>query len=333
MAIKKTDNGRWRVDVEPIKGRRFRKTFDTKGEALRFEAHIKKQTYNPEWLPVKKDVRRVSELVQLWYDLHGINLTDHKKMLSRLRRLAVALGDPVAQNLSPSDFIAYRNQRLQSSISGKTLNVELGFLRSVFNELYRLEQINYKNPLELVKPLRLQEQELTFLSKDQVKQLLASAREKTLNPHIYSLCLICLHTGSRWSEAESVSPDKLKSGRIVFSNTKSYKVRAVPVSKDLIAHLRKHWRKHGPFTSSLPTFNRVLERSGLVLPEGQASHVLRHTFASHFVQNGGNILTLQKILGHSSLMMTMRYAHLAPDHLQEAVTLNPCADFDTLATP
>lgn len=62
-----------------------------------------------------------------------------------------------------------------------------------------------------------------------------------------------------------------------------------------------------------------------MLPKGQASHALRHTFASHFIQNGGNILTLQKILGHSSLAMTMRYVHLAPEHLAEAVKLNPIA--------
>jgi site-specific recombinase XerD len=46
-------------------------------------------------------------------------------------------------------------------------------------------------------------------------------------------------------------------------------------------------------------------------------------FASHFIQNGGNILTLQKILGHSSLAMTMRYAHLSPDHLSDAVRFGP----------
>lgn len=55
-------------------------------------------------------------------------------------------------------------------------------------------------------------------------------------------------------------------------------------------------------------------------------HGLRHTFASHFIQNGGNILTLQKILGHSSLAMTMRYAHLAPDHLVDAVRLGPLSN-------
>ncbi|MEK6626508.1 MAG: site-specific integrase, partial [Bdellovibrionota bacterium] len=47
-------------------------------------------------------------------------------------------------------------------------------------------------------------------------------------------------------------------------------------------------------------------------------HDLRHTFASHFMMNGGNIYDLQKILGHSSLEMTQRYAHLAPEHLIKA---------------
>jgi site-specific recombinase XerD len=68
-----------------------------------------------------------------------------------------------------------------------------------------------------------------------------------------------------------------------------------------------------------------VDESGLTLPKGQLTHVLRHTFASHFMMNGGNILVLQKILGHANLTMTMRYAHLAPEHLQEAKTLNPLA--------
>ncbi|MBE7375274.1 tyrosine-type recombinase/integrase [Pseudomonas sp. AL-54] len=49
--------------------------------------------------------------------------------------------------------------------------------------------------------------------------------------------------------------------------------------------------------------------------------------ASHFIANGGNILTLQKILGHSSLAMTMRYAHLSPDHLQDVLAFGPAKDF------
>ncbi|KEQ16806.1 tyrosine-type recombinase/integrase [Endozoicomonas numazuensis] len=77
------------------------------------------------------------------------------------------------------------------------------------------------------------------------------------------------------------------------------------------------------FSPCYEAFKRVCRKVKIELPKGQLPHVLRHTFASHFVMNGGNILTLQKILGHQSLMMTMRYAHLAPEHLGEAAKFNP----------
>lgn len=48
-------------------------------------------------------------------------------------------------------------------------------------------------------------------------------------------------------------------------------------------------------------------------------HGLRHSMASHFMMAGGNILTLQKLLGHSSVAVTMKYAHLAPDFMREEI--------------
>jgi site-specific recombinase XerD len=50
------------------------------------------------------------------------------------------------------------------------------------------------------------------------------------------------------------------------------------------------------------------------------------------MMNGGNILTLQRILGHGSLIITMHYPHLASEHLQEAKNLNPLATVDTAKT-
>lgn len=75
--------------------------------------------------------------------------------------------------------------------------------------------------------------------------------------------------------------------------------------------------------SSLSSFGRALKASGIELPRGQRSHVLRHTFASHFMMNKGNILVLQRILGYSDLKMTMKYAKFDPDHFKEAALLNP----------
>ena len=333
MAIKKLDDGRWFVDIEPVKGKRFRKTVKTKAEALRFEAYCRanyQQLVSEQ--ANQRDKRDLLELIQLWYDLHGINLRDAKKTFSRLNLMAKALGNPTAQRLSAGQFIKYRNHRLEQGIKAKTLNTELGFLRSVYNELYSLEQIGYDNPLRLVKPLKLQEPALTFLTTAQIKILLDAARTKTLNPHVYAISLVCLNTGARWSEAEGLKSSSMRKGLVTFAKTKSGRVRSVPISSELAEFLLKHWARYGDFTPSLSSFNRVLERSKLVLPVGQASHVLRHSFASHFIQNGGNILTLQKILGHTSLAMTMRYAHLAPDHLQDAIRFNPCINIDILST-
>ncbi len=60
-------------------------------------------------------------------------------------------------------------------------------------------------------------------------------------------------------------------------------------------------------------FKRVLKKAGI--KSHFRFHDLRHSFASHFMMNGGNIYDLQKILGHTSLEMTQRYAHLSPGHL------------------
>ncbi|WP_081769042.1 tyrosine-type recombinase/integrase [Herbaspirillum sp. RV1423] len=55
------------------------------------------------------------------------------------------------------------------------------------------------------------------------------------------------------------------------------------------------------------------------------TRVLRHSYASHFMMDGGNILVLQRILGHADLKTIVHYAHFSPDHLQESLLLNPLA--------
>ena len=66
--------------------------------------------------------------------------------------------------------------------------------------------------------------------------------------------------------------------------------------------------------------NAAYRRAG-ISDIGQPTHVLRHTFASHFVMRGGSIPVLQKLLGHKNISMTMRYAHLSPEHKRQSVNL------------
>lgn len=332
MAIKQTKAGRWLVDIEPVKGQRFRKTFDTKGEALRFEAYTKAKVYSPGWKPKKADNRRMSELIHVWHKYHGQTLRNGKRFHSRLLAICKFWRDPIARKITAEHFSRYRAYRLEDGISARTVNNDLGFVRSFFNVLIDAQVIDFDNPVSAVKALKYQEKELSFLSPEQILELLHHCAGSG-NPHVIMLVQICLATGCRWSEAENLKQGSVKHNQLVFQGTKSFRVRSVPVSKELLADLRKHWKIHGDFTFSLSAFRRSLAKCSFTLPDGQASHILRHTFASHFVQQGGNLLVLQKILGHSTITTTMRYAHLAPGHLKEAVLLNPLFSFDTLSTP
>ena len=125
-------------------------------------------------------------------------------------------------------------------------------------------------------------------------------------------------------------PSRVKGGAVHFINTKSKRRRSIPIPipipLELEARILEHFKRHGLFTNCRNAFEAVM-KAGLELPAGQKAHVLRHTFASHFMANGGNILSLQKILGHSTLAMTMRYAHLAPGHLQDVLAFGPSRDF------
>ncbi|RZI43605.1 integrase [Herbaspirillum sp. HC18] len=328
MAIKKTESG-WLVDSQPggRGGRRFRKTFKTQAEAKTYEAWLKTQaTQNPEWAPEKKDLRKLSELIKLWFEHHGSGLESGEDTHARLKAMAAAMGDPIGANFKSSMFAEYRTQRLATGISANTLNREHAYLRSVFNELSRLGYWNKENPLAKLRQFKIQEAELSYLTLEQIDSLLGSLKASQ-NPHVLLITKVCLSTGARWSEGENLRLSQVRDGLIQYAKTKTGKVRAVPIQDDLSEELREHYKTQNLgeriFAPAYSAFREGIHRAGITLPDGQMTHALRHTFASHFMMNGGNILTLQRILGHANLTMTMRYAHLAPEHLLEAKNLNP----------
>lgn len=316
----KTKKG-WFVDFRPrgANSKRYRKTFSTKAEALRYKNHIL-VNYTEEWNNSKKDNRRMSELLEYWYIHFGKPLKTGREMRRSLNNMINLLGNPICSSLDTSRLVAYRASRLESGLSRNSMNREFAYLKSFFNELIRAKEYSGINPLAEIKQLKITETELSFLTLVQIRELIKEL-DNSKNKSVRFVSLICLATGCRWSEAEKLSSENVINGRVVFTDTKSGKNRAVPIDSEI---LESFSRKEGRlFESCYSAFKEAVSRCSFTLPNGQLTHVLRHTFASHFMMEGGNIIVLQRILGHANLTMTMRYSHFSPDHLEDAIKYNP----------
>jgi integrase len=328
-------NGKWTLDFYPEgkpKGKtskRIRKTFSTKGEALAYQNHILENGDNKPWIDGKVDRRTLLDLVTLWYDEHGITLDDGERRRSAMEFAYEKMGKPNAKEFDATMFSNYRKRRLSGEFSRtsridkvtpRTVNLELAYFRAVFNELKRLGHWKLENPLETIRAFKTEESEMAYLTKEQIGTLLQECKNSRAEC-LYDVVCICLATGARWKEAETLNAAQVTKYRVTYTKTKGNRNRSVPISKTLFDSLPQ---KNGAlFSSCYSAFRKAIKRSEIELPDGQLSHVLRHTFASHFMMNGGNIIVLQRILGHTDIKMTMRYAHFAPDHLEDAIRFNP----------
>ena len=332
MAVRKDETkGKWLAEAY-IEGKRKRKWFESKSEALRYYNAIKQENsplYKLITTQTHEEPMRLSELVQLWYDLHGQTLARGDMYREKLSLMAQAFGDIYAKDFTVEMFADYRKKRLNGEIVFKntkhrtqvkesTINFEHSSFKAMFNELKRFGKFKGENPLNGLKQFR--EKELIFLRGPEIDRLLNACAK--INNDLLLVVKLCLATGARWSEAVNMKSSQLIPHKVTFIKTKGGKNRTVPISKALYDELPK---KQGHlFKEATPfAFRQAIKMANIELPENQLTHVLRHSFASHFMMNGGNILVLKQILGHSDIQMTMVYSHFAPSHLESALTFNP----------
>lgn len=331
MAIKKLENGQWELNIKPggRQGKQIRKTYKTQAEAKGAEIYYRSQHQkNPEWVPPKKDNRRLKDLVKVWWTAHGQNLKSGEDTKNRLNALADYLKNPLAADFKSTDFTKYRAERLSAGLHATTANKEHAYLKAMFSELIRIGEWQKENPVQKIRMIKVQQQELTFLTKEQINELFESL-DKARNTDAILVTKVCLSVGARWGEAEKLTINQVRNG--ISLKGKNSKIRTIPISKKLNDEIKQHIKTKKIETGRIfedcyNTFREAIERTKIELPAGQLTHVLRHSFASHFMMEGGNILSLQKILDHQSLTMTMRYAHLSPDHMSDALRFNPLSE-------
>ena len=170
------------------------------------------------------------------------------------------------------------------------------------------------------------------LSQGEVAKLL----ERVESLKDLSILLLAYSGGLRVSEIAKLTVHDIDSARMVINirQAKGRKDRIVPLSPVLLHVLREYWRgdrptpprlfpaRHGSGCISTATIAHIVKkavrRAGIT--KRISAHSLRHTFATHHLEAGTNLKTLQMLLGHASLSTTSRYLHVSTEKLRAAKT-------------
>jgi len=237
--------------------------------------------------------------------------------------------------ITPLDIEKYKRER-REEVSPATVNRELSGLRNMYNRAIEWEMA-LKNPVKGVKFFREDEGRLRFLEKEEIKRLYDACPD-----YLKPIVALAISTGMRKGEILGLKWLDVDFRRkiITILKTKGQRKREIPIGlgiSRLLLRQRKYpdspyvfCREDGrPIGSFRKAFDRALKNAEI---EDFTFHDLRHTFASHLVMRGVDLKTVQEIMGHSSFLTTLRYAHLAQSHKRKAMELFDCR-MDTIWTP
>jgi integrase len=232
---------------------------------------------------------------------------------------------------------SYRKSKIdpksKRTLSAKTINNVLTVLRRMLVVARKRGLIASVPEFEWLKNVK---PEFDFLDYDEAERLVNAATGEWR-----TMILVALRTGMRHGELIGLRWEDvdLVAGRITVRQNivgghvgtpKSGKPREIPLGDEVRATLKAHRHLRGPLvfcTTAGNELDTVATRGPLWFACKKAGlrqigwHVLRHTFASHLVMRGATMTAVQELLGHSSIVITMRYAHLAPEAVRETVRL------------
>lgn len=251
-------------------------------------------------------------------------------------------------------------------ISQATVNRRMATIKGMFTKATDWNMANDATSKQVHKVKMFQESfsRGQFLSAEEIKALLdacssnvVSITGKTIQQkqsHLKPIIIFALNTGCRKEEILSLKWENvdLKHSFINMVKTKNGERRQIPINdtlREMLVGLTRRLDVPWVFFEVVHKLNRetgevkeIIKRFGDVKRsfitackkagiQDFVFHSLRHTFASHLVMSGIDLTTVSRLMGHKSLTMTLRYSHLAPNHLTSAVNvLNSSMSFSTI---
>lgn len=229
-------------------------------------------------------------------------------------------------DIQPLDVRRYIRARQKAGAAASTINKEIGLLSRAIRWGYQEWGVALENPVAGLKQ-REPEGRVRWLTQAQAAELVRQAGR--LGPragHLPALITLALHTGMRKGELLGLEWARVDfvHGLIYLEavHTKANRRRAIPINDPARAALQvRQGRAVGPLVFGgvkdvKRSFAHACQLAGIA---DFRFHDLRHTFASWLVQAGVPLTEVRDLLGHASIEMTERYAHLGPDRLRGAV--------------
>ncbi len=298
-------------------------------------------------LDVRREINfRMSALIDRYQQQYGVKKRSWKREKSILEGIRKEMGQLFVRELKDSAAVDgwYRKLTEEKGLTAGTAARHFNVMHHLLEKaatIWSKETGIDRNPADLVEVRRPNDERERYLTAEELPRLKAALDAKQyrkgtreINQTFHRLRLVvltALTTGMREAEIFGLErSDVLYREQLIAvrSKLKGGKVRYVPLVPELAAELRRWPATLGEDRLFPPqrgakgerqrvdrAFKTILKMAGV---EDFRFHDLRHTFASWYMMNGGDLYELAKILGHKNIKMTERYAKLAREHIARA---------------
>jgi integrase len=324
----------WRTDFI-LDGYRIRKYYRLKEEAVGYESNARSDFQRLKIMPADMQSKLLfKDLATEWYGKYVlIRILNPKTEKSHLDILCAFFGNKPIAGLTLQDGEEFIEKSVKDKKKIGAINRDLSTLKSLTNWAVKNRHL-LSNPFKYLNKLKEHQRLPRWLSKEEFNQLLNKAQE--IDPPLVDVILFGVYSGFRRGNLQRVTAQDVSRDMVLAKQTKSGIPYHVPISPGFRTLLDRLIREKptGPLLDTVDIkkrFRNLVKAAGLwkgaFNEETITLHSLRHTFASWAVQSGVDLYKLQRMMGHASVVMTQRYAHLAQqDLIKESSLLN----FDVL---
>jgi integrase len=345
MAVFKR-NGEYWIDYYDGEGRRHRKKIGPQKNVAQLALKdVKVKIAKGEYLGIYEEkkipFKDFAQKVYIPYAKTNLSPSTFNRCNGIIKNQLIPYFDCYVYKISRKAIEDYKQKRAEE-VEPATVNREFSRLRHMLKCAVDWGYIK-NNPCKGIKELKEPPGRIRYLSHEEMEGLLTACDPESLKQHpsnanrplsklinvyLKTIVQLAIHTGMRRGEIMGLrwKDIDLKEKRILIEKTKNNERRTIYMN-DTVYHVLKSLPHHLHSELVFPdingnmvtvAFERACKRAKI---EDLRFHDLRHTFASYLTMGGVNLRTVQTLLGHKDLRMTMMYSHLSPEHLKEAVTI------------